>query len=158
VVYYGDLTEEERGYLAGQRGLLLRRLTEGTGFTAEVRAEGIALTDPAAEASDLGMPEEGTDGHFTLLLAEHLAGAMRERPGAAVALPELHRHMTRLALQHKAHWRKGSDEPGVVRELTDTGLRRLIALGLAKRTGTSVFPLPALARFGYTEPIVAGRQ
>src|SRR6202011_1595224 len=103
---------------------------------------------------DLDMPEEGTDGHFTLLLAEHLAGAMREWPGAAVDLPELHQHMTRLAVAHKAHWRKGSDEPGVIRELTDTGLRRLIALGLAKRTGTSVFPLPALARFGYTEPIV----
>ena len=158
VVYYGDLTEEERGYLAGQRGLLLRRLTEGTGFAAEVRAEGIALTDPAAEASDLGMPEEGTEGHFTLLLAEHLAGAMRERPDAAVGLPELHQHMTRLAVAHKAHWRKGSDEPGVVRELTDTGLRRLVALGLAKRTGPDVVPLPALARFGYTEPTVVGGQ
>jgi hypothetical protein len=65
--------------------------------------------------------------------------------------------MTRLALQHKAHWRKGSDEPGVVRELTNSGLRRLIALGLAKRTGSTVLPLPALARFGYTEPTVAGR-
>jgi len=157
VVYYADLTEEERGYLAGQRGLLLRRLTEGTGFAAEVRAEGIALTDPAAEASDLGLPEEGTEGHFTLLLAEHLAGALRERPEAAVDLAELHQHMTTLALKHKAHWRKGSDEPGVVRELTDTGLRRLIALGLAKRTGSTVLPLPALARFAYTEPTVAGR-
>ena len=158
VLYYSDLTEEERGYLAGQRGLLLRRLTEGTGFAAEVRAEGIALTDPAAEASDLGMPEEGTEGHFTLLLAEYLAGAMRERPDASVNLPALHQHMTRLAAAHKAHWRKGSDEPGVVRELTDTGLRRLIALGLAKRTGSTVLPLPALARFGYTEPTVVGRQ
>lgn len=157
VLYYSDLTEEERGYLAGQRGLLLRRLTEGTGFAAEVRAEGIALTDPAAEASDLGMPEEGTEGHFTLLLAEHLAEAMRERSDAAVDLAELHQHMTGLAVRHKAHWRKGSDEPGVVRELTEIGLRRLIALGLAKRTGGTVIPLPALARFGYSEPIVVGR-
>ena len=66
--------------------------------------------------------------------------------------------MTRLAVAHKAHWRKGSDEPGVVRELTDTGLRRLIALGLAARTGRGVLPLPALARFGYSEPTVAGRR
>ena len=156
VVYYRDLTEEERGYLAGQRGLLLRRLTEGTGFAAEVRAEGIALTDPAAEASDLGMPEEGTEGHFTLLLAEYLAGAMRERPGAVVPLSELHQHMTRIAVHHKTRWRKGSDEPGAIRELTDTGLRRLVALGLAKRTGTTAAPLPALARFGYTEPAIVG--
>ena len=158
VLYYSDLTEEERGYLASQRGLLLRRLTEGTGFAAEVRAEGIALTDPAAEASDLGMPEEGTEGHFTLLLAEYLAGAMRERPGTVVTLPELHRHMTEIAAQHKTHWRRGSDEPGVIRDLTDTGLRRLVALGLAKRSGPAVLPLPALARFGYTEPTIIGRQ
>jgi len=158
VLYYSDLTEEERGYLASQRGLLLRRLTEGTGFAAEVRAEGIALTDPAAEASDLGMPEEGTEGHFTLLLAEYLAGAMRERPGAAVTLPELRQHMTRVAVQHKTHWRKGSDEPGVIRDLTESGLRRLVALGLAERSGPAVLPLPALARFGYTEPTISGRQ
>lgn len=158
VLYYSDLTEEERSYLAGQRGLLLRRLTEGTGFAAEVRAEGIALTDPASEASDLGMPEEGTEGHFTLLLAEYLAGAMRQRPGAAVTLPELHQHMTTIAVQHKTHWRKGSDEPGVIRDLTDSGLRRLIALGLAERSGSAVLPLPALARFGYTEPTISGRQ
>lgn len=158
VLYYSDLTEEERSYLAGQRGLLLRRLTEGTGFAAEVRAEGIALTDPASEASDLGMPEEGTEGHFTLLLAEYLAGAIRQRPGAAVTLPELHQHMTTIAVQHKTHWRKGSDEPGVIRDLTDSGLRRLIALGLAERSGSAVLPLPALARFGYTEPTISGRQ
>jgi uncharacterized protein (TIGR02678 family) len=158
VLYYRDLTEEERGYLASQRGLLLRRLTEGTGFAAEVRAEGIALTDPAAEASDLGMPEEGTEGHFTLLLAGYLADAMRERPEAVISLPELHQHMTRIAVHHKTHWRKGSDEPGAIRELTDTGLRRLVALGLAKRTGTTVRPLPALARFGYTEPAIVGGQ
>jgi uncharacterized protein (TIGR02678 family) len=156
VLYYADLTEEERGYLTSQRGLLLRRLTEGTGFAAEVRAEGIALTDPAAEASDLGMPEEGTEGHFTLLLAEYLARAMRERPETAIGLAELHQHMTRLAVQHKTHWRKGSDEPAVIRELTEAGLRRLVALGLAKRTDPTVLPLPALARFGYAEPVVAG--
>ena len=156
VLYYSDLTEEERGYLAGQRGLLLRRLTEGTGFAAEVRAEGIALTDPAGEASDLGMPEEGTEGHFTLLLAEYLAEAMRTRPDAAVGVSELHRHMTALAHQHKAHWRKGSDEPAVIRDLTAAGVRRLTALGLARRTGSAVFPLPALARFGYAQPILQG--
>ena len=156
VLYYADLTEEERGYLAGQRGLLLRRLTEGTGFAAEVRAEGIALTDPAAEASDLGMPEEGTEGHFTLLLAERLAEAMRADPGAAVGLPELHRHMTMLAREHKAHWRKGSDDPAVIRELTAAGLRRLTALGLAVAEGDAVFPRPALARFGYAQPVITG--
>ena len=158
VLYYRDLSDSERSYLAGQRGLLLRRLTEGTGFAAEVRAEGIALTDPSAEASDLGMPEEGTEGHATLLLAEHLAAAVHQRPGQPVMLGDLHEHMTGLARTHKAHWRKGSDEPAMIRELTAAGLRRLAALGLVRIAGTAVLPQPALARFGYAEPIMAGRQ
>lgn len=158
VLYYGDLTDDERGYLAGQRGLLLRRLTEGTGMLAEVRAEGIALTDPAGEASDLGMPEEGTDGHATLLLAEYLASGLREYPEKPVTKADLYRQMTRLAREHKPHWRKGSDEPAAVRELTDSGLRRLTALGLVRTAGEVVEPLPALARFGYAAPTITGRK
>jgi uncharacterized protein (TIGR02678 family) len=158
VLYYGDLTDDERSYLTGQRGLLLRRLTEGTGMLAEVRAEGIALTDPAGEASDLGMPEEGTDGHATLLLAEHLAGGLRKHPEKPVTKADLYRQMTRLAREHKPHWRKGSDEPAAVRELTDTGLRRLTALGLVRTAGEVVEPLPALARFGYAAPTITGRK
>jgi uncharacterized protein (TIGR02678 family) len=156
VLYYSDLSEPERGYLAGQRGLLLRRLTDGTGFAAEVRAEGIALTDPAAEASDLGLPEEGTEGHATLLLAEHLAAALKQQPGRPVTVGGLYEHMAELARQHQAHWRKGSDEPATIRELTAASLRRLAALGLVRMTGSTVLPLPALARFGYAEPVIAG--
>ena len=48
VVYYADLTDDERGYLERQRGPLLKRLTDATGLIAEVRAEGIALLDPTA--------------------------------------------------------------------------------------------------------------
>jgi uncharacterized protein (TIGR02678 family) len=165
VLYYSDLTEDERGYLSSQRGLLLRRLTEGTGMIAEVRAEGVALTDPHAEASDLGMPEEGTDGHATLLLAEHLANGLRKNPEKpvtpgtkGVTRTGLYRHMAGLAREHKAHWRKGSDEPAAVRELTDSGLRRLTALGLARVTADTVEPLPALARFGYAQATITGRK
>lgn len=164
VLYYDDLSDSDRGYLAGQRGLLLRRLADGTGFSAEVRAEGIALTDPTAEASDLGMPEEGTEGHATLLLAERLAAALKQQPGKPVTVSDLHEHMAELARQHQAHWRKGSDEPAAIRELTAASLRRLAALGLVRVTGSmmlagdTVHPRPALARFGYQEPIITGRQ
>jgi len=88
VLYYADLSEDERAYLSGQRGLLLRRLVDATGFIPEVRAEGIALLDPTGDATDLGMPEEGTDGHATLLLAEYLAAALRERPGTPVRVAD----------------------------------------------------------------------
>ena len=158
VLYYADLSEEERAYLSGQRGLLLRRLADATGFVPEVRAEGIALLDPTGDATDLGMPEEGTDGHATLLLAEYLAAALRERPGTPVRVAELHQHVAALARQHKPHWRKGAADPGAERELTAGALRRLSALSLVRRDGDQVIPLPALARYGYADPTIAGSQ
>ena len=158
VLYYADLSEDERAYLSGQRGLLLRRLADATGFIPEVRAEGIALLDPTGDATDLGMPEEGTDGHATLLLAEYLAAALRERPGTPVRVAELHQHVAALARQHKPHWRKGAADPGAERELTAGALRRLSALSLIGRDGDQVTPLPALARYGYAEPTITGSQ
>jgi uncharacterized protein (TIGR02678 family) len=158
VLYYADLSEDERAYLSGQRGLLLRRLVDATGFIPEVRAEGIALLDPTGDATDLGMPEEGTDGHATLLLAEYLAAALRERPGTPVRVAELHQHVAALARQHKPHWRKGAADPGAERELTAGALRRLSALSLIRRDGDQVTPLPALARYGYADPTITGSQ
>lgn len=158
VLYYVDLSEEERGYLSGQRGLLLRRLADATGFVPEVRAEGIALLDPTGDATDLGMPEQGTDGHATLLLAEYLAAALRNRPGIPTPVSELHRHVAALARQHKAHWRKGAADPGAERELTAGALRRLSALSLIQREDDTVIPLPALARYGYADPTITGGQ
>ena len=60
------------------------RITEPTGLVAEVRAEGVAMVDPHDDLTDVRMPESGTDGHVTLLLAEHLAGA------GPTPLPRLH--------------------------------------------------------------------
>lgn len=156
VLYLDDLAEDERAYLAGQRGLLLRRLTEATGLVAEVRAEGIALLDPTGDATDLGMPEEGTDGHVTLLVAEFLAAVLRERPGAAVPIGVLRGHIAALAQRHKAHWRKHSTDPGAERELAAGAVARLAALGLVRVAGQDVLPLPALARYSYAEPTIMG--
>jgi len=151
VLYYADLSEAERGYLALQRGPLLHRLTDATGFVAEVRAEGIALIDPSGEATDLGMPEEGTDGHAALLLADYLAARLdRETP-----VVELESHVRELAAHHRGHWRKTAREPGAERELTRDALARLEALGLIRRGGTGIVALPALARFAYQEPVLA---
>jgi uncharacterized protein (TIGR02678 family) len=152
VLYYDDLSEEERAYLDRQRGLLLRRLTEATGLVAEARGEGIALLDPTGEATDLGMPEEGTDGHATLLLAEFLAQRLRAGRADPVPAQSLVEHMAGLAEAHRGHWRKGVTEPGADRALTAQAVRRLTALGLARETPDGVIPEPALARFGYGEP------
>lgn len=156
VVYFGDLGEDALGYLRSQRAQLLRRLTDGSGLVAEVRAEGIALIDPTAESTDLGMPEEGTDGHATLLLAEYLADRLRSGPGEPVPVTELQGRLRELAVVHRAFWRKDTAEPGAERELTRQAVDRLVALRLAARTEGGVMPLPALARFSYAAPAVSG--
>jgi uncharacterized protein (TIGR02678 family) len=156
VLYFADLSEDERAYLDRQRGPLLKRLTEATGLIAEVRAEGIALLDPTGDATDMGMPEEGTEGHATLLLAEHLSA--RLRGGAeAVTVDSAERHMRRLIGEHKAHWRKSARDPGADRDLTAHALHRLAALGLIERRGAEIRPQPALARFGYAAPKIIGK-
>ncbi|ACY97071.1 MULTISPECIES: TIGR02678 family protein [Thermomonospora] len=156
VVYYADLTEEERTYLDRQRGPLLRRIQQATGLVPEVRAEGIALVDPTGEATDLAMPEEGTDGHATLLVAEYLAAAPAE--GRPVPLDELHRHLAAMAQRHRTHWRKTAAEPGAERELTARALHRLTALGLVRMSGEQVTALPAIARYRYAEPTIVGKK
>jgi uncharacterized protein (TIGR02678 family) len=152
VLYFDELSDAERGYLSSQRGFLVRRLTDATGMVAEVRAEGLALLDPAGEATDLTMPEEGTDGHATLLLAKHLAALTLERPGEPIPLVALQARLAELAREHRARWRKGAAEPGAVAALCRLAVDRLEALGLARREDGGVIPLPGLARFDYAEP------
>lgn len=148
VVYLADLDEGERAYLTSQRAALTRRITEATGLVAEIRAEGIAMVDPDGDLTDTRMPEDGTDGHATLLLAEHLAreGA-RLGPQEPIAVADLDAHMRELIAQHQRHWRKGVAEPDAEVELVDRALSRMRALGLLRRRGDDVFALPALARF-----------
>jgi uncharacterized protein (TIGR02678 family) len=156
VLHYDELSDAERAYLSSQRGFLIRRLTDATGMVAEVRAEGLALLDPTGEATDLTMPEEGTDGHATLLLAKHLAEHARARPGGPVPLAALQARLAELAVEHRARWRKESDEPGAVVVLCRLAIDRLEALGLARRDAGGVTPLPSLARFDYAEPATQG--
>jgi uncharacterized protein (TIGR02678 family) len=156
VLYYDELSDAERAYLTSQRAFLVRRLTEATGLVAEARSEGIALVDPTGEATDLAMPEEGTDGHATLLLAEHLAGLARQGPGVPVPLAALEARMRDFAAEHRAHWRRGTAEPGAAAALCRLAIERLEALGLVRRRGGGVTALPGLVRFAYAEPMLQG--
>lgn len=150
VLYLDDLSEDERAYLASQRAATLRRVADATGFEPEVRAEGIALLDPTGEATDLGMPEDGTEGHVTLLLAEHLAG----RGTATIA--ELQAQTASLVTEHGVHWRQAAREPGAEVALCTQAIEKLRALDLVRVQGNLVAPRPALARFAVDEPRLMG--
>lgn len=147
VVYYAELTETELAYLTSQRHHLTSRITELTGLVPEVRAEGVAMIDPTDELTDIRMPDTGTEGHATLLLAEHLAGRT-----ASVA--DLRRFLRAQATAHAAYWRRTAQEPGTEIDLTDHALQRLESLGLVRRSGDHVRALPALSRYAVGEPEV----
>jgi uncharacterized protein (TIGR02678 family) len=149
VVYYAELPEDERAYLVSQRYAITRRISELTGLVAEMRAEGIAMVDPEDELTDLRMPEQGTDGHVTLLIAAHLATA--EGPRTEPQLVELVRQ---LAEQYRSYWRKGAAEPAAAAELLAQSLDRLAALDLITRDGGAVTAKPALVRYALAAPTI----
>ena len=148
VLYYSELTDLEREYLDHQRGSILPEIESATGLVREVRAEGIAMTDPTGSLTDYGLPEEGTDGHLTLLLATFLADRLRASPGASVACEVLTTRTQDFIAQHFNHWRKDVRDPGQDRVLSRRVIDRLCALGLARREGDLLFPLPAIGRYG----------
>jgi uncharacterized protein (TIGR02678 family) len=185
VLYNDELDPAQTAYVTGQRAVLTRRISELTGLVAEVRAEGIAMVDPDDDLTDVRMPDTGTDGHVTLLLAEHLARGAGETvctpaprsstgggldsadaqgcegfedPGRSVSIPEadLHELVRRLAKEHRAYWRRSAHEPGAEVALVDTALERLAALRLIRRGPDGVRPLPALARYALAAPTIAG--
>lgn len=149
VLYYDELADEELVYLTRQRAFLTARVGELTGLMPEVRAEGIAMVDPHDDLTDVRMPEQGTHGHVTLLLAERLAGADGE-----VSRGELERRVRELAAVHGAFWSKSAKQPGAEAELVEQAVAKLTALGLVRRTPAGVAPLPALARYAVGETVV----
>ncbi len=150
VLYTADLTDEQRSYLSGQRTAITARITELTGLVPEIRAEGIAMIDPYDDLTDVRMPETGTDGHATLLVAEYLAG----RVGQAVPVDAVHELVREQAAAHRSYWRRSASEPGAEVELTAAALARLTALRLVQRDTGTVTALPALARYALGTPTI----
>jgi uncharacterized protein (TIGR02678 family) len=149
VVYYDELDDDERAYLVSQRHAITRRITDATGLIAEMRAEGIAMVDPDDELTDVRMPEQRTDGHVTLLVAEYLA--TRDEVPAA----ELRGFVRQAAARHAGYWRKGVTEPGAETELLAIALEKLSALRLITIEGDGlVRGRPAIARFALDEPTI----
>jgi uncharacterized protein (TIGR02678 family) len=166
VLYYEELDAEQLAYLTGQRAALTRRVSDLTGLVAEIRAEGIAMVDPDDDLTDVRMPDTGTDGHATLLLAEYLAGRLGENavvePGGGatpdglqpIEEEQLRRFVRSLTEEHKSYWRRAAQEPGAEALLVETALERLTALRLVRRGPAGVTPLPALARYALADPTI----
>jgi uncharacterized protein (TIGR02678 family) len=154
VVYYDELDEDERGYLTGQRHAIARRIEEATGLVAEMRAEGIAMVDPDDELTDVRMPEQRTDGHVTLLIAEYLAN---RSDGDPVPVETLRRYVRKMAAEHETYWRRGVTEPGADAELLGVALDKLRALRLVVDVAgepASVIARPAIARYAVAAPTI----
>lgn len=147
VVYLDELDAEEREYFSQQRGTMCHRLATATGLTAEHRAEGSALVDETGDLTDAPLPQQGTDAHATLLLAEFLATRMRAGDDTPVPNAEITAFMRAAARDHRKYWRKAAQEVGAERELASTALNHLEALNLVSRHGETVRPLPAVCRF-----------
>lgn len=152
VVYFDELSEEEREYLANQRGVMAARLRAATGLEPELRAEGVALVDPDGELSDAALPAEGTVAHATLLVAQFLAERSRAEPGRLTPESEIAAYLRRAADQYGRYWRKDAREPGAETELARQTLERLGALKLVRRWQGAVEARPALLRFALGRP------
>ena len=152
VLYHDDLSDDELDYLMSQRGPLAYRLAQGSGLTAELRAEGLALADAEGELSDKHLPAVGTEAHATLLVAEHLARAARDEPARIHSLHALAGYLRSAADRYGRYWRKDAREAGAEIALATEAVNRLEALRLVRRLEHGVQALPALHRYAITEP------
>ncbi|MFD5464096.1 DUF2398 family protein [Kitasatospora sp. NPDC127059] len=80
-VLAADLPEGHRAWLEEHRLSGPAALAEFLGLEAELRAEGVALLDPAAELTDLALPGTGTLAQAAQLLVERLVEEVRPLPG-----------------------------------------------------------------------------
>lgn len=150
VVYTDSLDSNTRAYFLNQRGAMGARLSEAAGLIAEQRAEGLALADETGALTDLSMPAEGTEAHVTLLVAEYLAGTLREEsePENQISTEvDVTNFIEKARERYGRYWRKSAREPGTQRELARIALERLRKLRLISVSANGVRPLPAISRF-----------
>jgi uncharacterized protein (TIGR02678 family) len=109
--------------------------------------EGIALVDDGGDVTDVRLPEEGTDGHLSLLVAEHLSQAARNAPGEPIPLVEIEQVVRELILAHGSRWRKVVREPGADKQVAQDALQRLQSLRLVSIAADAIIPLAAIGRY-----------
>ena len=143
----GDLSEDAQDYFAKQRPFIIRALEDATGMEIEDRRGGIALADRYGDCTDIGLPEDGTDGHATLLTAEFLGQLRLDRPGEIIPLPLIEAFLAEKAAQFRKFWRRDATAAGSERALAREVLHRLAALDLVRHVADGVLPMPAIHRY-----------
>lgn len=172
VMYFDELTPREYDYFNDQGERILKELCQTTGLVAERRAEGVALLDPAGDCTDVGLPESGTRGHATLLLAEWFGDRLKSQdmrgPGTSmpeangslagagslshnnISMADVQEQVGKLAYIHGSRWRKNANSPEGIRQLMDDSLDLLESLALIDIVGGNIVPRPAVARYSLT--------
>jgi len=150
ILYFDHLTEHEYQYFQSQRSRMFDVLESAVGLVPELRAEGVAMLDPIGDLTDVKMPDSGTIGHATLLIAEFLG--QHENPEQGCSRETLLSHLATLASRYKRFWKKGITEMAQQTVLLDQCVERLEMLNLI-RCGASgaIVPMPAIARFATDE-------
>ncbi|MGW4127037.1 TIGR02678 family protein [Amycolatopsis japonica] len=140
VLYFAELTAEERAYLGTPTGRqLLRRAAEQGGFVLEERAEGVLLVDVDGLATDERFPDDGSNAKVAALL---LLDALDE-PRTIDYLQKA----TAKLLKRFPRWAKTYRGKDGVRRLTVDALAVLTGFGLVRTEAELVRPLPAAARY-----------
>ncbi|MFJ8916036.1 TIGR02678 family protein [Amycolatopsis sp. NPDC102389] len=140
VLYFAELTAEERAYLGTPTGRqLLRRAAEQGGFVLEERAEGVLLVDVDGLATDERFPDDGSNAKVAALL---LLDALDE-PRTTDYLQKA----TAKLLKRFPRWAKTYRGKDGVRRLTVDALAVLTGFGLIRTEAELVRPLPAAARY-----------
>ena len=153
----GDLPDEAQEYFLKQRPHILQALVDATDLEPEDRRDGIALADRIGDCTDIGLPEEGTDGHATLLTAEYLGALRIEQPGDIVPFALVEQFLAAQAQKNRGFWRKDATAPGSEVALAREVIRRLASLDLVRRLRDGVVVMPAIHRYRHElRAVVAG--
>lgn len=145
VVYFADLSDDERGYLTSGTGRrLLRRAAEEGGFVLEERAEGVMFVDADGIATDTRFPDDSAIAKVAaLLLLDELTGpvAAARLDAAAAAL-----------LIRFPQWAGSFRSDDGAHQLAADALSVLTGFGLVRVTDDGLIePLPAAARYAATD-------
>lgn len=140
VLYFDDLSPEQRAYLTSPTGRqLLRRAADQAGFALEERAEGVLLVDPDGVATDSRFPDDASTAKVAaLLLLDDIHGP--------VTIEQLQRSAAGL-LARFPRWAKSYRAEDGLKQLVGDALEVLTGFGMVRMGSGLVHPLPAAGRY-----------